>query len=242
MRKAERYSGIINEGIAVRFLGKREAVIAFSYTGVERYSDRHQIEFWLTAVVRLCRQLTHRRLIPTRVRVAHRRTSIPTKLKSFLGCPIEFGCSVDEVTFAGSVRFAPIVSADPHLNRLLTAYCEAALAKREQSPAILRSNLENEITQLLPQGEARAEDVARRLGMSHRTLARRLASEGLSFSIILDELKADLAKRYLRDDDLPMSEVARLLGYAEASAFTHAFRRWTGMTPRQFRLKSLTRS
>jgi AraC-like DNA-binding protein len=67
--------------------------------------------------------------------------------------------------------------------------------------------------------------------MSTRTLARRLADEGLTFARILDDLRADLARRYLGEQDLSMSRIAWLLGYQEVSAFTHAFKRWTGETP-----------
>ena len=88
---------------------------------------------------------------------------------------------------------------------------------------------------LLPHGKASAVETARRIGMSHRTLARKLSSEGLTFSQISEELKGNLAKHYLRNRDLPISQVAWLLGYREISAFTHAFRRWTGMTPAQYR-------
>ncbi|MEH2489550.1 AraC-like DNA-binding protein [Bradyrhizobium sp. AZCC 2230] len=129
----------------------------------------------------------------------------------------------------------PIESADHHLNDLLVTFCEEALAHRKPGAVSLRSSVENAIAPLLPHREARAEEIARRLGMSHRTLARRLASEGLTFTAILDELKIDLAKSYLKKDELPISQTARLLGYGEVSAFTHAFRRWTGMTPRQWR-------
>jgi AraC-like DNA-binding protein len=65
---------------------------------------------------------------------------------------------------------------------------------------------------------------------------RRLGEEGVAFSEILDETRAALAKRYLAERDLPVSEIAWLLGYSELSSFTHAFKRWTKMTPRQFRL------
>jgi AraC-like DNA-binding protein len=88
---------------------------------------------------------------------------------------------------------------------------------------------------LLPHGKANAVAIARHIGMSHRTLARRLSSEGLTFSEIAEELKGDLARHYLRDSDLPVSQIAWLLGYREISAFTRAFKRWTGKTPRQIR-------
>jgi len=66
--------------------------------------------------------------------------------------------------------------------------------------------------------------------MSHRTLARRLSSEGITFSGILDELKTDLAKSYLNEGNLQISQISWLLGYREVSAFTHAPRRWNGVT------------
>ena len=78
-------------------------------------------------------------------------------------------------------------------------------------------------------------EVARRLGISQRTLGRRLASEGHTFGEVLDSLRFELATRYLQEHKLPTSEVAWLLGYQEASAFYHAFKRWTGKTPRQTR-------
>jgi AraC-like DNA-binding protein len=80
-------------------------------------------------------------------------------------------------------------------------------------------------------------EIARMLGMSQRSLARRLSSEGLNFSELLDNLRADLADRYLAEESLSITQIAWLLGYQEVSALTHAFRRWTGTTPREARLQ-----
>ena len=214
---------------------KNETAITLRYVDVERRSDRQQIKFWLTSIVRLNRVLTNRRLVPSRVRVAHHRAATPAEVRSFLGCEIEYGSDVDEVAFPEAVRLMPVVSADHHLNELLVTYCEEALAHRRPGSVTLRSSVENAIAPVLPHGKARAEEIARQLGMSQRTFARRLSSEGLTFSDILDELKLDVAKCYLKNDELPISQIAWLLGYRELSAFTHAFRRWTGMTPRQWR-------
>jgi AraC-like DNA-binding protein len=235
LHRAERYSGINNEGILLQARIGKETAIALNYVNIDRRADRHQIEFWLVSLVRLCRQLTNRRLVPSRVRVVHQRKKRPAEFKSFLGCEIEFGASVDEMIFPAAVKLMPIVSADPYLSQLLLKYCEEALAHRPSHGATLRSSVENAITPLLPHGKAGAGEVARQLGMSHRTLARRLAAEQLTFSEIQTELKTDLAKRYLRDGDLPISQIAWLLGYREVSAFTHAFKRWTGTPPRQSR-------
>jgi AraC-like DNA-binding protein len=99
----------------------------------------------------------------------------------------------------------------------------------------LRTKVENAISSVLPHQRVRVEYVARNLGMSKRTLARKLADEGLNFSEIFQNLRHDLAVRYLEDGKLHVSKIAWLLGFNEVSAFTHAFKRWTGKTPRQMR-------
>jgi AraC-like DNA-binding protein len=235
LHRVARYSGIANEGVSLKFRATKEAAIGLNYVGVERQSDCHHIEFWMVSIIRLCRQLTNRRLVPSRIRVMHHRPNTPAELRSFLGCVIEFASSVDEVVFPGAVKLMPIASADPYLNELLIKYCEEALEHRRPERNTLRSSVENAMAPLLPHGKATAVETARRIGMSHRTLARKLSSEGLTFSQISEELKGNLAKHYLRNGDLPISQVAWLLGYREISAFTHAFRRWTGMTPSQIR-------
>ena len=118
---------------------------------------------------------------------------------------------------------------------LLLNYCETALANRRDAVSQLRTRVENAISPLLPHGRVLAEDVSRSLGMSERTLARRLSDEGLNFTEILQQLRRDLTVRYLDDRKLHVSKIAWLLGFHEVSAFTHACKRWTGKTPRQMR-------
>jgi AraC-like DNA-binding protein len=185
--------------------------------------------------VRGCRQLTSRRLQPSYVGLVHRRKGGAPELVRFLGCDVEFGADTDEVAFPGTVKQMPVVSADPYLNKLLIKYCEEARSHREAGRLTFRVAVENAIAPLLPHGRAKADEIARQLGMSLRTLERRLESEGLTFAGILSELRADLAKRYLREEDLPISKIAWLLGYHDVSAFTHAFKRWTGKTPKEAR-------
>jgi AraC-like DNA-binding protein len=237
MGKAARYSGIVNEGVAMRIREGREIGIGLEYVNVERRGDRQHIEFWLSIIVRLGRQLTNRRLVPGHVRAVHHGRKMPAEFRSFLGRDIEFDAGIDEVVFSRDVLQLPVAGADMYLNDLLTRYCDEALKhRRDKRVATLRLEVENAIAPLLPHGKASAPEIARRLGLSHRTLARRLADEDLSFSQILHELKLDLARRYLREG-LPISSIAWLLGYREVSAFTHAFKRWTGTSPKQLRLR-----
>jgi AraC-like DNA-binding protein len=141
----------------------------------------------------------------------------------------------DEFALSFEARELPLTHADPYLNKLLLKDCEAVLADRKGDVSQLRTRVENAISALLPHGRVRVEDIARGLGMSKRTLARKLSDEGLDFTKILRQLRHDLAVRYIDDSKLHVSKVAWLLGFNEVSAFTHAFKRWTGKTPSQMR-------
>ena len=236
LRDAERYSRILNEGIRLRFsLQDRAATIALDYVNVDRQADRHQIEFWLVALVRMCRQVTETRLAPSQLKMRHLGSETPPEFRTFFGCDVEFGADGDAVSFAAPFAALPVAGRDDYLNELLRRYAEEALASKSPERPILRSKVEEALPGLLPHGRAVAPEVARRLGMSSRTLSRKLGEEGTSFAEILDQLRAVLAKHYLDDETLPVSEIAWLLGYREVSSLTHAFKRWTGTTPRQFR-------
>ena len=148
---------------------------------------------------------------------------------------MEFGADTDEFALNIEARGLALIHSDTYLNDLLLKYCEAALADRRGDTSQLRTRVENAISSVLPHGRVLVEDVARSLGMSERTLARKLSDEGLNFTEILQQLRRDLAVRYLDDRKLHISKIAWLLGFQEVSAFTHAFKRWTGKTPRQMR-------
>jgi len=211
------------------------AAITLDYVNVDRHAEMHHIEFWLVTLVRICRQVTNRRLAPVQLKTRHFRNGTPAELRAFFGVDIEFGADADEICFPQPIALLSIVGRDEHLNELLRHYAEEALARKPREPLTLCSKVEDIVWKLLPHGRVTASEVARRLAMSSRTLSRKLGAEGTSLAQILDQLRAALAKRYLHDKTLPISEIAWLLGYREVSSLTHAFKRWTGMTPRRFR-------
>jgi AraC-like DNA-binding protein len=234
IRRVARYSSIVNEGVRLTRREGKGIDLAIEYVGISRHLDRHQIEFWMAGIMRICRQLTNRHLTADRVTFVHRR-SVTSELRSFYGCKLKFGADADQATFPLSVRNIPVVSADPYLNKLLIKYCEEALAHRETTRSSFGTSVENAIAVLLPHGRAQISQVARKLGMSQRTLRRRLASEGLTFTGVLNALRSDLAKRHLGDHSLSISKIAWLLGYSDVSAFSTAHKRRTGMTPQASR-------
>jgi AraC-like DNA-binding protein len=235
LRNAERYCAINNEGVRLQVSLERTFAIGLEYLNVDRSSDRHHIEFWLVTLVRILRTLTDSRLAPKQIKLKHFRPETPPDVRSYLGCEIEFAANRDEILFPAHISALPVGGADEHLNKLLLQYADEALSGRVSRPVSIRSRVEDQIAQLLPHGKANASEIARRLGMSRRTLARALSAEAVAFSGVLETMRQALAKRYLRERELPISEIAWLLGYSEISSFTHAFARWTGVTPSTFR-------
>ena len=234
LRRAERYSGITNEAVSItRIIDGDSMRLRFAYSGIPRRDDRHQVEFWMTALIRACRTLTGS-VRPRMVQFAHRACGASKEMERYYGCELVFGSAVDELTFELHAGGISLRLADPYLNSILVGYCEEALASRRPAKSSVRAEVENAMVPLLPHGRPLIGTVARRLGMSTRTLAR-LAADGATFGRILDELRADLAQRYLAENDLSMSKIAWLLGFQEVSAFTHACRRWTDKTPTEIR-------
>ena len=231
--RAARYSSIVHEGFRATVREGNEIYVVLESVGVPRRLNRHQIEFWSVTFIRACREITKRRLTADHVRFVHRRTT--SEMSGFFGGDVEFGADIDEATFSRSILEIAVASADPYLNSLLIKQYEDVLVHRKLNRNPFALTVENAIVPLLPHGKANAKDVARKLGMTRRTLARHLAAEGLTFVKILQELRLDLAKRDLADRDLSITQIAWLLGYRDVSVFSNAFKRWTGMTPRAAR-------
>ena len=178
LKRVARYSQTTNEALVVRYREGNRLIINLSYSGVPRHSDRHQIEFCMFAVLRICRVLTGQNLVPQHFSIAHHRSEGTAEMARFVGTKVEFGADTDEFALNANARELPLIHADPYLNDLLLKYCEAALTDRRGDVSQLRTRVENAISSLLPHGRVVVEDVARSLGMSKRTLARSFRTKG----------------------------------------------------------------
>jgi AraC-like DNA-binding protein len=112
-----------------------------------------------------------------------------------------------------------------------------AFERRPASPArtAFGRDVEGQIERLLPEGGLRIETVAKALGLSRQTLYRRLKAEGTTFEALVERVRRRLALRFVRDEGLAVKEAAWRLGFAEPSAFSRAFKRWTGKSPAEMR-------
>jgi len=124
-------------------------------------------------------------------------------------------------------------SSDAALRQLLERYAADQLAKIPTS-ARFSQRVRACILSMLSLGNLTADSVAAEFNMSNRTLRRRLQEEHTSYQEILDEVRSELARHYLAKEKREIDEVAFRLGFSDPSAFTKAFRRWTGQTPADF--------
>jgi AraC-like DNA-binding protein len=178
---------------------------------------------------------------PLVVRLPYRRPAKVAPLEDVLRCPIRFAAPGLEIEISREDLDLPLRRSDPALHELLK---RMAVLERERLPSPA-SSVAGQVRALLleeiPRGNAAAEDVAARLGMSFRTLQRRLDQEGTSYFAVLDGARRELAMRLLRDQSRKQLDVALESGFDSASSLHRAFLRWIGETPGQFRKRVLRR-
>ena len=234
LRNLERYSYVVTE--AFRFRLKVEgntARIVAEPTDPAFPRFRQAVEFGLSVLLHAYRRFTRHPITPLSVSFMHSREKRLAEIRALFGCPVRFGRSIIAIELHRRDLALPIPTSDDRLLKMLRGYCDEVLSRKKRHKPELLQKLERRIVELLPSGRARNKIVATELGLSERTLARRLSDLDTSFAEIVDRLRHELALRYLNEPNLSLTEVSFLLGYAGPSAFTHACRRWTGKTPRE---------
>jgi AraC-like DNA-binding protein len=147
----------------------------------------------------------------------------------FFGVPVEFGAPSYEIGFARELLDARLLTASPEIAKVLAPRAEAPPA--EPFVDRVRAAIAASLGELAP--DLTILHVSSRLGMTPRSLQRRLREKGASFSALVDEARRDLAQKLLSDEGTLLCDVAYRLGLSGLSAFFKAFRRWTGVSPRE---------
>lgn len=157
------------------------------------------------------------------------------------GAPVHFGAALTQARFPAAVLDARVSNADTSLFEAMAKTAEERLAarRREALDAPLVAAVRERIRAQLMHDSARLPDVARAMGLTERTLQRKLGDAGASFTGLLDSTRRELAEQYLRDARITLTEVAFLLGFSQQSNFNHAFRAWFGTTPAAWRAAQL---
>jgi AraC-like DNA-binding protein len=195
---------------------------------------RHAVEFALASYLVVGRRATGAPIVPRAVRFRHGRPRDVSAHERLFGVPVSFGHACSEIELDPAVLQLPLRDADPAMSKLMERYAEEWLARLGVQTSLV-DQISRHIYAELGSGVPSAEAIARRLGLSERSLSRRLRAEGLPYPEVVDSVRRELALVYLRNRSLKMAEVAFLLGFSELSAFYRAFRRWHGKTPLQVR-------
>ena len=198
---------------------------------------RHESEQMLATMLEAGRRLTGIAWVPLEVCLRHSRPGDVSEHERVFGHNIHFERPHARLAFDASILTLPLAQADVTLGSLLERQAAAIVASVPQREAfaqkvgqVIRENLA---------GGARVDVVARALGLSTRSLQRKLRQESTSFEQLLHDEQRALAELYLRNHDMAIGEIAYLTGFSQPSAFHRAFRRWTGITPQQFRAARL---
>ena len=222
-----RYLNLLDDAVTVALAIDEDR----AYLRVERESEApapasHELCWALVA--KHARELSTLPFRITSVEFAH--AGDPAPYRAWFDAPIVFDAERTQLVMPRGALDAALVSSDPTLLGILTRAADELLKKTPTDP-LMTSQVKRVLHELLRSDEGSVELVAKRLGITSRSLQRRLKDEGTTFVGIREDVRRELAQRYL-DDGLAIAEISFLLGFSEPSAFFRAFKRWTGTTPR----------
>ena len=181
----------------------------------------------------LMRDVMGRSFVPREIAVTFKAPPDVVSYRAAFGCPVHFNCPHNKLVFDTAYLEGRAEHGNEITYSAVVKLCESLLAELQ-----LRAGAAGKVREILLVNLMRPtsfETIASRLHMTTRTLRRKLDEEGTSFRKLVDELKMEVAVKYLRDTELTIDDVAYSLGFSEAAIFRRAFRRWTKKSPREFR-------
>jgi AraC-like DNA-binding protein len=218
-----------------------QAILTFYFIRGSERCSRLRAELGIAALVRFAFQSAMTKPRSAVIEFEHAAPSYAGEYPRVLGFPVTFGQRATRIVFERRILDAPQLHADAEVERLLEGQANRrlqALSVASSVAARVRAVVAQECGRTRPS----MNEVARRMSVSSRSLRRHLQDEGVTFTEIVEDAIADVARRLLADPAITIQEVAGRLGFSEASSFHRAFKRWTGMTPREFREAPRTRA
>jgi AraC-like DNA-binding protein len=242
LERLVRYSRLEHEAAVFQLIASGDVTrIEHSFGPAVVLPCRQEAEFTLAAVVMIGREIIVGGIQPIAVEFMHGIPLDTSEHIRIFGVLPRFAAHVNAVELDGATMSHRLLTADPALSRIIERHAEASLGSVAPVSESTTEEVRGILVKALPEGPCSITTVAPSLGLSQRTLQRRLENEGSTFGDVLDGVRRDLALRYLEDGKLTLSEIAYLLGYSEPSPFHRAFKRWTGSTPQALRSESKRR-
>lgn len=235
METTQRYESLAHD-LGRSVLALEGALARYDWISYFPDANRHLVESVYAGIRVFGSWMAGRPLMPRAMRFRHAHPGHgDAEYERVLGVAPEFGAAVNCAFFDAALLSMPVPNADTSLYPVLRQHAERLLEERQATGACIVAQVRAALLPRLASGEARLAPVAAQLGLSARTLQRKLAEAGSSFQQVLDAVRFALAQDYLRRRELGLVDIAILLGFREQSAFTHAFREWSGMNPGAWR-------
>jgi AraC-like DNA-binding protein len=223
------YQQIIGEG-GEFFLECDATTWRLRYESHFHCRTRERTEAVFATLLHLGRWISGGAFSPLLVGLQQRAAAPASAYRELLGCEVEFEARENVIVFRAEQAGLPLIQSNPAVTRHLRVLADSMLA------SLGSQTLTRQVETLLHATPAATkDDIAERLHMSGRHLNRLLAEDGTSFKLLQDTLRRRLAEAALRAADSRMADIAERLGFSDESAFAKAFRRWTGLSPGQFR-------
>jgi AraC-like DNA-binding protein len=238
MRHVARFLGLWTDDPSIALDDDGALYIRYRSPFSDRVGLRMATEATAAEILNGARRATQQHITPREVRFAHIGPRDASVHEAFFGCPVRFRADETVVMFRAEDLALPLPKADVQLGAYLRSVAGEALEKHGGSEQSELDRIRTIIAEQLQKGVPSLASVAKLTNTSERTLRRRLEAAGTSFRTLLDETRAELARSYVADRRMALSEVAFLLGFSEPSAFHRAFKRWTGATPAAWRQRA----
>ncbi len=203
--------------------------------GERRLGMRLSNEASLASIVSISRQATTVEFKPVAVFFKHAPPNSIKEHEIYFGCPVHFEADRDAILVSTEDLNIPNRLGDEMISSFFDSHLDAEVSKLEAEET-LTHRVQLQIARSLSEGVPAISDAARHMGMSGRTLQRKLSDLGYTYQNLVDESRRKLAKTLLKETEYSLAEVAFMSGFSEQSAFTRAFKRWAGQTPRSYRL------
>ena len=232
--KAGRYSRIIGNQIQARveFFDNKIKIITFTPPHAPQMS-RHCYESTISSSVRMMRGLTGVHLSPLEVTFTASAPASTAEYERIFCCPVLFDQPENSYTIDMGIIYTPILLPNADLLKYFENYAQSFLAEMDSKDEYTRKVTEILLARLDDENLS-IDSVAREMAVSVRTLQNRLEAEGVVFSDLVKDIRQRLAKRYLREN-YSVEQITYLLGFSEPSVFRKAFKKWAGITPKEYR-------
>jgi AraC-like DNA-binding protein len=233
LNRLVRYIKVVSDSTHVQLVENDDTVSVIVSNPARRNPPYWYSEGDLSIVMAMCRANYGDKLVPERVTFSHAEPASTGEHYAYFRCPIEFGAPDNCIVLSKKAVDKRLPGSNPMMAQLNDQVMVKYMARLDENDIV--SRVKAAIIDLLADGRLSDAKVAETLYMSNRTLQRKLQEQGTSFKKILTEVRRELALKYIKNEQMTLTELSFQLGFSEMSAFSRAFKNWTGQSPRDYR-------